>query len=71
MNDDIRQTVKDALHARKLTQADVAARLGLQQPAIARMLSGTGQGAGKLPGNWARLLKLLDLELTVKQKDVS
>ncbi|WP_293914248.1 helix-turn-helix transcriptional regulator [Deinococcus sp.] len=62
VNDEIRQTVKDAMHSRKLNQVQLAEKLGVTPQALSRTLN----ERGKVPGLWRGILEELGLVLTVK-----
>lgn len=65
VNDEIRQAVRDAMHSRKLNQAQLAEKLGVTPQALSRTLN----ERGKVPGLWRGILEELGLKLTVKADD--
>lgn len=65
MTEAIRQSVKTRIEAQHKTKADVAREVGLAPQYLHRMLN---VGVGDVPGNWAKVLDHLGLELTVKHK---
>ncbi|WP_234009015.1 helix-turn-helix domain-containing protein [Deinococcus sp. NW-56] len=64
----IREAMRLAMEMRspRLTQAVLAERLGISQPAVAALLSGR---RGQIPQSLVDLLEALDLELTVQPKE--
>lgn len=60
MNDQVRNASREALKRKKLTQAEIAEQIGLQQSDVARLLTGR---VGRIPENWQKLLDALDLVL--------
>lgn len=60
MNEQVRSAARAALKGKKLTQAEIADAIGLQQSDVARLLTGR---VGRVPENWQKLLDALDLEL--------
>lgn len=58
----IREAMKAALQRRGLTQAQLASRLGIKQPSVTQLLSGT---YGKVPQSLLHALDELGLELQV------
>lgn len=60
MNEQVRQAARAALKNKRLTQAEIAEGIGLQQSDVARLLTGK---VGRVPENWQKLLDALDLEL--------
>lgn len=64
----IREAMRLAMetHSPKLTQAALAERLGVSQPAVAALLSGR---RGQIPQSLVDMLEALDLELVVQLKE--
>ena len=60
MNSEVRETVRQAMRERELTQMEFAQRLGMTQPALAKMLTGR---TGQIPESWQKVLDELDLKL--------
>lgn len=50
---------------RELTQSELAQRLGMTQPALAKMLTGR---TGQVPESWQRVLDELGLQLVAIPK---
>lgn len=60
MNEQVRNAARHALKNQGLTQAEVAEKIGLKQPDIARLLNGK---VGQVPENWQKLLDTLGLQI--------
>jgi transcriptional regulator with XRE-family HTH domain len=65
MNDTIRQTVRDRMRARDLTQRELAKRTDMHETNLARILAGR---SGKINEGWQRVLDELGLELVAVPK---
>jgi transcriptional regulator with XRE-family HTH domain len=65
MNDEIRHAVKVALAKRKLTQGQLAQRVGITPQHFSRMMRGE---SSNVPEAWQRVFDELGLELTVREK---
>ncbi len=65
MNDNIRETVKDRMKARKLTQRELARRTDMHETNLARLLAGR---SGKINEGWQKVLDELGLELVAVPK---
>jgi len=65
MNPKVRETVKEAMTARELSQGELARQLEVDRPSITRLLSGS---SGKIPKLWQEVLDALDLELVAIPK---
>ena len=65
MNEGIRRTVNAAVVKQSLTQKSLAERVGMSQPAVGRILTGTRKGD---PDSWQRILDALGLELIAVPK---
>jgi transcriptional regulator with XRE-family HTH domain len=61
----IRLAVREAMQKRSITQADLAARLNIKQPAISQVLTGERSKTSEL---LIKILDELDLELVVQAK---
>lgn len=66
MNDEVRAKVRAVMQEQNLSQGQLAKKIGLERPAVTRLLSGR---VGRLPDNWQRVLDALGLELTVQPKE--
>lgn len=68
MNDHIREEVRVTMLRQRVTQTELAERLGLSRQHINHLLTGH---RGNLPEAWEKVLDSLGLELTVvpKQQD--
>lgn len=60
MNEQVRDSVKQAMIQRDMSQGELARQTGLVRPAVSKLLNGS---VGKVPENWQRILDALDLEL--------
>lgn len=65
MTEHIREEVRVAMVRQRVTQTELADRVGLSRQHISHLLTGH---RGKLPDAWERLLDGLGLELTVRPK---
>jgi transcriptional regulator with XRE-family HTH domain len=65
MNGTIRQTVKNHMRARDLTQRELARRTDMHETNLARLLAGR---SGKINEGWQRVLDELGLELIAVPK---
>ena len=65
MNDTIRQTVRNRMRARALTQRELAKRTDMHETNLARLLVGR---SGKINEGWQRVLNELGLELVAVPK---
>lgn len=65
MNDSVRALVKQTMLERHMTQTELAKRVGLERPAVSRLLNGA---VGKIPENWQRILDELNIELIAVKK---
>ncbi|BDP44842.1 hypothetical protein DAETH_48110 (plasmid) [Deinococcus aetherius] len=65
MNPEVRQAVREAMKDRELTQVELAQRLGMTQPALAKMLTGR---TGQVPESWQKVLDELGLKLIAVPK---
>jgi transcriptional regulator with XRE-family HTH domain len=65
MNEAVRKTVKETMKAKGISQGQLARDLGLERPAVTRLLSGT---SGKVPDTWQKVLDALGLELVIQEK---
>jgi transcriptional regulator with XRE-family HTH domain len=68
MNEAVRSAVKTAMKQKGLSQGQLARDLGLERPAVTRLLSGT---SGKVPDTWQKVLDALGLEIVVQEKIIS
>lgn len=68
MNEAVRSAVKTAMKQKGLSQGQLARDLGLERPAVTRLLSGT---SGKVPDTWQKVLDALGLEIVVQEKITS
>ncbi len=66
VNPRIREAVIVALHRRKMTRQQLAKAAGLSRSYVSRLLSGDVEGGREA---WEAIFKVLDLELTVKEKE--
>ncbi|SMB89244.1 XRE family transcriptional regulator [Deinococcus hopiensis] len=62
---EIRAAIRKAIQAQKVTQNELAQRLGVKQPSVADLLSGR---RGRVPQSLVDLLEVLGLELMVQPK---
>ena len=62
VTEEIRATVKDVLHEKRMTQNELAEQLGVTPQALSRTLN----ERGKVPGLWKDILDALGLRLTVE-----
>lgn len=63
----IRDAIRQALNTEpRITQAALAERLGISQPAVAALINGT---RGQVPQSLINMLDALGLELTVQRKE--
>ena len=53
MNPEVREAVRQTMKQRELTQSELAQRLGMTQPALAKMLTGR---TGQVPESWQKVL---------------
>lgn len=67
VNDTIRETVKNRMRARDLTQRELARRTDMHETNLARLLAGR---SGKINEGWQRVLDELGLELVAVPKSV-
>lgn len=67
VNDRIRETVRQKLKTRDMTQVELAREADIRQSHISRYLSGD---SGKVPQNWQSIFNTLDLEVTALDKDL-
>ncbi len=65
MTDEIRHAVKVALAQKRLTQGELAQRIGVSPVHLSRMMKGK---RSSVPEAWQRVFDELGLELTVKAK---
>lgn len=65
MNEQVRQAVKQRMKAQKMTQAELGEIVGMAQPHVARLLTGT---VGAVPESWQKVLDALGLELVAQPK---
>jgi transcriptional regulator with XRE-family HTH domain len=70
VNTQIRSAASRAVERQRLTQKQLAERVGMSQPAVGRVLNGARKGD---PDSWQRILDALGLELVAVPKgtDVS
>ena len=66
VNDAIRTAVKVALVKRKMTQAELAERIGLSRTHISRMMQGH---RSSVPPSWQLVFDELGLELVAKDRE--
>lgn len=65
VTDEIRAIVKQLMYERRITQTEMAEKLGVTPQALSRTLN----ERGKIPGLWKGIFEQLGLEVTVKQID--
>jgi len=65
MTEHIREEVRVAMVRQRVTQTELADKVGLSRQHINHLLTGH---RGKLPDAWEKLLDGLGLELTIKPK---
>lgn len=65
MNDQVRKAVRQRMKALSLTQSELGDAVGMAQPHVARLLSGT---VGAIPESWQKVLDALDLELVAQPR---
>lgn len=65
MNDQVRKAVRQRMKALSMTQAELGDAVGMAQPHVARLLSGT---VGAIPESWQKVLDALDLELVAQPR---
>lgn len=65
MNDQIRQSAREAMKTKGLTQEQMASQLGIPRTQVNRMLNGD---IGKIPESWAALANALDMEIALRPK---
>lgn len=65
VNETIRQTVKEKMKMRELTQRELAKRTDMHETNLARLLAGR---SGKINEGWQRVLDELGLELVAVPK---
>jgi transcriptional regulator with XRE-family HTH domain len=65
MNDAIRETVKNRMKSRELTQRELAKRTDMHETNLARLLAGR---SGTINQSWQRVLEELNLELVAVPK---
>lgn len=62
VTEEIRAIVKQVMYERRMTQTQLAEKLGVTPQALSRTLN----ERGKIPGLWKGIFEELDLEVTVK-----
>ena len=67
VTEEIRAIVKQVMHERRMTQNELAEKLGVTPQALSRTLN----ERGKVPGLWKGIFEELGLEVTVKRMDDS
>lgn len=65
VTEEIRAIVKQVMHERRMTQNELAEKLGVTPQALSRTLN----ERGKVPGLWKGIFEELGLEVTVKRTD--
>ncbi len=66
MNEQVRQAARKRMKAQGITQEKLAEMTGMQQPNVARLLTGR---SGSIPDNWQKVLDALGLELVAVKKE--
>lgn len=61
----IREAIKTAMGEQKLTQKELADKLGIKQPSVADVIGGR---RGRVPQSLIDILEALGLELTARKK---
>jgi predicted transcriptional regulator len=68
MTDEIRREIEFVLKSRNLTRSEVAKSANLTRQYLTDMLKGR---KGNVPESWLQLLDALNLELCVREKEVT
>jgi predicted XRE-type DNA-binding protein len=67
VNDKVREAVRVELARRNTNQARLADRIGVSRQYLSDVMRGK---AGRVPAVWQKILADLDLEITVRKKDL-
>lgn len=60
------EAVRKRMKEKSMSQQDLSELTGIERPNVTRLLTGR---SGKVPENWQKILDILGLEITVKEKD--